>query len=194
MASTKTSQSHPLVINAVVVQQGGGTIGLTFCPGKKQMGALSGDWNRDLSIDLLAIREFGASALVTLMEGWELEHYGVPVQALSEQAKALGIEWLHLPVVDQGIPDRTFDECWDVAGLRLHEILAGGGKIVVHCRGGLGRTGTVAGRLLVEIGEGSESAIARIRSARKGSIENLAQENYVRSCEAMRPERRFEDE
>jgi ADP-ribosylglycohydrolase len=44
------------------------------------------------------------------------------------------------------------------------------------------RTGTVAGRLLVEFGDQPESAIKKVRDARPGAIETAAQERYVRNC------------
>ena len=63
-----TSQSHPLIVNQVTIPDAGGGIGLTFCPGKKGDSMYSGRWDRDLMVDLPAIRDFGATALVTLME------------------------------------------------------------------------------------------------------------------------------
>ena len=59
--------------------------------------------------------------------------------------------------------------------------------IVLHCRGGLGRTGTVAAKLLFEYGEHPERAINLVREARrdeharKNTIENKIQEGYIRS-------------
>jgi len=55
-----------------------------------------------------------------------------------------------------------------------------GEAIVIHCRGGLGRTGIVAARLLVEFGEAPEGALFRVRRARAGTVENRLQEGYVR--------------
>src|SRR5579872_6899833 len=100
MVAPKTSQSHPLRIDAVAVRDGSGTIGLTFCPGKKHSGAYSGAWDRDLCTDLAAIREFGATALVTLMESHELDVVEVPAWRLQEHAREFGLEWHHLPIPD----------------------------------------------------------------------------------------------
>ena len=41
---------------------------MTFCPGKYDRHAMSGYWDRDLNLDLDAIQEWGAVAVVTLME------------------------------------------------------------------------------------------------------------------------------
>ena len=51
--------------------------------------------------------------------------------------------------------------------------------MVLHCRGGIGRTGTIAARLLVEFGVAPEEAIRMVRRARPGTIETPAQEEYV---------------
>lgn len=51
--------------------------------------------------------------------------------------------------------------------------------MVVHCRGGLGRAGTVGARLLVELGVTPAEAIQRVRQARPGAIETRQQERYV---------------
>jgi ADP-ribosyl-[dinitrogen reductase] hydrolase len=49
----------------------------------------------------------------------------------------------------------------------------------MHCYAGLGRTGTIAARLLVEHGMRPDVAIAQVRKIRPGSIETLEQEDYV---------------
>ena len=56
---TRSSASHPLQINAVQADPSFGRIGLTFCPGKKDTLAMTNAWDRDLAIDLEAIRDWG---------------------------------------------------------------------------------------------------------------------------------------
>ena len=51
----RTSITHPLEIAEVEVAPGYGKVGITFCPGKKQKHAATGEWDRDLDIDLDAI-------------------------------------------------------------------------------------------------------------------------------------------
>jgi protein-tyrosine phosphatase len=55
-----------------------------------------------------------------------------------------------------------------------------GSDVVVHCKGGLGRAGMMAARLLVELGMPPEQAIKEVRRARKGAIETSAQEVLVK--------------
>ena len=87
--------------------------------------------------------------------------------------------WFHLPIVDVSIPDEWFEEEWDTAGEELRSILHSGSDVLVHCRGGLGRAGTIAARLLVELGVEPATAIANVRRVRSGAIETSDQEKYV---------------
>ena len=64
----RTSLSHPLQIATVKAPGIPGAIGITFCPGKKQPNAATGAWDRDLGLDLDAIRVWGAATIITLIE------------------------------------------------------------------------------------------------------------------------------
>ncbi len=179
MNRPKTSESHPLRIDSVAVGPGYGRIGLTLCPGKKQTDAQSGVWDRDLNQDMAAIKAFEAAALVTLMPDSELDSLGVPPRQLRDKASEIGIEWYQLPIPDGGIPNQKFEELWADAGRHLRDLLKAGHNIAIHCKGGLGRTGTIAAMLLIEFGMSPKTAIESIRKARPDAIENGIQEQYV---------------
>ena len=71
------------------------------------------------------------------------------------------------------------------AGARLRERLRRGERVLVHCRGGLGRAGSVAARLLVEFGAAPNEAIRQVRVARPGAIETREQEQWVHAQQAV---------
>jgi ADP-ribosyl-[dinitrogen reductase] hydrolase len=175
---TRTSLSDPLRIDEVVVPFYEGRIGLTLCPGKAGPSELGPIWTRDLKLDFAAIRAWGASAVVTLMEADEMEAFSVD-DGLDAAARAIGVDWYPLPIRDGGVPSAAFERSWTWAGLRLRELLRAGKRVLVHCRGGLGRTGMIAARLLVELGVPAERAVAAVRASRKGAIENFAQQRHV---------------
>lgn len=174
----RTSKTDPLQIASIKVPGGEGTIGLTLCPGKKDNSALTGAWDRDLKADIAAIRAWGAAAVVCLMEPVELKL--LHVTGLPAAVKSAGMAWFHLPIRDVDIPSSAFETSWRTKGPKLRSMLAEGRRILIHCRGGLGRSGTIAGRLLIESGMNPEQAIALVRKQRPGAIETPAQEANVR--------------
>lgn len=173
----RTSETHPLRVDPLPV--GNGLLGLTFCPGKRGDSVYGAPWARDLDIDLLAIRDWGAGLVVTLMERFEFDLLGVP--DLPDRVVAAGMSWTHLPIRDVDVPSDPFDAVWPEVRVDLMRRLAAGERVLLHCRGGLGRTGLVAGLLLIEHGVDPESAIRRVRKARPGTIETRGQEAYVRA-------------
>jgi ADP-ribosyl-[dinitrogen reductase] hydrolase len=183
MRPVKTSQTHPLIIPAVTVE-GGGRVGITLCPGKRQPHAATGPWDRDLDIDLDALKAFGADVLITLMESEELAGAALDVKALERAVAARGMTWLHLPIVDLHAPSAEFETAWQQHAARLRDIVQRGGRVVAHCRGGRGRSGLVAARLLIELGWDPEAAITAIRSVNPKAIETPAQEAHVRGYRA----------
>lgn len=173
----RTSLSHPLQIAEARPGSGLGSIGITFCPGKKQPGALTGAWDRDLGIDLDAISAFGAAAIVTLIEDHEINQLGVG--GIGEEIARRHMDWLHMPIADVSVPGPEFEQAWEVHGPGLRARIRDGFNVVVHCKGGLGRAGTISARLLVELGTDAAEAIRQVRAVRNGAIETSAQEHYV---------------
>ena len=98
----RTSTSHPLQIAEVHTGEGQGLIGITFCPGKKQASAATGAWERDLAIDLDAIADWNAAAVVTLLETHEFAMLGV--EGLGAAVEARHMAWYHLPIRDGSVP------------------------------------------------------------------------------------------
>ena len=156
--------------DSLLLPDTGARIGLSACPGL----------GRSLASDLESLREWGARGLLSLIEDHEFALLGVA--SLGKQVEALGMHWWHLPIRDMGTPDAHFESRWRETGQELRRLLGEGESIAVHCRGGLGRTGTIAARLLVELGSEPALAIERVRETRPGSIETREQEAFVYSC------------
>ena len=156
-------------------------LGLSICPGKVDPWAYSGPCVRDLVTDVETIRQWGANHVVTLLEGAELEYLQVP--ALGEAVRKAGMAWHHWEVIDGSAlrtrRDTQADQ-WREECAALLQALDRGEKIFIHCRGGLGRTGTLAARLLIARGLEPEAAIREVRAARPGAIETEEQEEYLR--------------
>ena len=186
MPTTRTSESHPLRVATVTPGDGHGRIGITFCPGKTDPAGMTGSWARDLDTDLDAIQRWGATAVVSLITNEELDL--LSVRGLPGAVRDRHMEWWHTPIPDGCPPGPDFEDTWEVAGEAIRDRLRLGFDVLVHCRGGLGRAGTIAARLLVELGASPDDAIRRVRDARsRCAIETASQEAHVAGCSACPP-------
>ena len=179
----KTSASDPIRVDFVPVSALGlpGRIGMTFAPGKKAPG-IGGSWDRDLVADLDRLRDvYRTSMLVSLVEDDELRHLGIT--ALADGCAALGMQLVRFPIVDGDVPRSLAD--FDALVERIVATAREGGNVVVHCRGGLGRTGLVAAACLVACGHAPAEAVRLVRRSRPGTVETGEQERFVEEYAAL---------
>jgi protein-tyrosine phosphatase/nicotinamidase-related amidase len=147
---------------------GDGSVGITICPGRR-------DRRRNLDADLAVLVGEGVTRLLSLLPETELEWAGVG--DLPARARAVGIDCRQLPIPDQGVP--SLDDARELVGW-CREGLAAGGRIVIACLGGLGRSGTLAACYLVEQGQSAPEAISAVRRARgPRAVETKSQEAFV---------------
>ncbi len=150
---------------------------MTHCPGRNHLDAAGRRWSRDLTADLVSIEAWGAAALISLIEEHEFASLGVP--DLAARMRSRRLDWYHLPIRDMCAPEGDFTSAWAKYDAPISRTLQEGRKIVVHCAGGLGRTGTVVARFLVDAGMAPANAIETVRRVRPGAIESAAQETHV---------------
>ena len=136
-----------------------------------------------METDLQAIIETGTSTLVTFLEDNELVELGVP--DLGERADALGLDWYHVRIPNAGTPDKKAESLWQAIVKNFHWDIKNGQTVVIHCKGGLGRTGMMTARLLMDLGKSVEDAIAMVRKARPGAIETRRQERHLKGLPVL---------
>lgn len=183
----KTSDKYPLYVNLVEDSRLGalsGKIGLTFAPGKTQMICMTGcHWKRSIDKDLATLKDkYGCKVLVSLIQ--EFEFVNVKIPTLRTDAEKLGIHSVWYPIPDGGVPKSP--EHVDPLVKEIVEYIRAGDVVVIHCMGGLGRTGLVAACCLVYIGLAVKEAIKAVRKARKGTVELRVQEEFVAEYERYR--------
>jgi len=148
---------------------GNGKLGMTLLPGRK-------DYSRSLREDLKTMKENNVTHVVTMLTHNEFGSYGVS-DLLKNYEKA-GFNSRYFPILNQGVSS--------VHGMRemvqwIDDILEGGGNVMLHCVGGLGRSGLVAACYLVSKGLDADSAIQEVRRSRSPrAIESKVQEKFVR--------------
>lgn len=169
----RTSRTHELVI-AWLETPAGWRVGLTFAPGKRGPSGRGARWERDLDADLGVIEQAGVRTIACLLEAEELAKWRIT--ALPASATARGIELLHRPIKDGAVP--TLAEARSLVSelfARRHA------PMLIHCVGGLGRTGVVGGCLLRALGVRPDEALARLVAARGDDCpENGPQRRFVR--------------
>jgi ADP-ribosylglycohydrolase len=122
-------------------------------PGK----LLAGEYPGDVTAELTALRlerllQAGINCFVDLTQLGELPDY--------QQALPAGVRYLRRPITDHGVPEQPMQMAEILADVR--EALEAGQVVYVHCRAGIGRTGTVIGCLLAEQGRGGSAALAEL--------------------------------
>jgi len=100
------------------------------------------------------------------------------IPQLPDTARRIGLEFVQFPIRDVSVPD-SINGLRDLV-VRILGAAAIGKTVVIHCRGGLGRSGLVAACCLAALGIDDEQAVAIVRATRNGTIETSAQEQTVR--------------
>jgi len=155
-----TSEDSPLRLDKV---EGLDKVRLAFLPGKRNDG-FAFKHRRDLDADLKTAKEDGVTHIVDLTEKGEPEHRG-GVKDYHGRAKELGFQVIHAPIEDRTVPPLGL--ALDVID-QINRARSEGGTVLIHCMGGLGRTGVIAGMLMAvdNPGLGGDEIIKRIRKAR----------------------------
>lgn len=154
-----------LVIHAINARKG--TLAIAALPGA------GGDYAGDL-------RDIGAwrpGLVISLTTQDEMDAVGAT--DLGQDLQRMGSRWVHLPIDDFGVPGTEVVPLWPAASASARQALGGGGRVLVHCRGGCGRAGMIALRLLIESGERPEPALKRLRAVRSCAVETDAQMQWA---------------
>jgi protein-tyrosine phosphatase len=149
---------------------------MTFAPGKKHHGMYA-LWDRDLDLDLARLRaEYNTDLLVSLIE--EHEFASLQIADLRERVTQYDMEMLWYPIPDGSVPT-SIEELAETVR-RIVDALRRGQTVVIHCMGGLGRTGLVAAAcLLATTSLTPRQAIEIVRRARENTINAYGQEEYI---------------
>lgn len=154
-----------------------GVVGRRMSPGQRELpwvlpGRLVGCARpgllADVTDDLSRLRAAGVRWLVCLEE---VDPIG------PELCERFGLRGYALPIVDMGAPDLAATEA---VCRMIDAALAAGDGVAVHCRGGLGRTGTIlVAYLCWSAGLEAAEAVARARLSEPGFVQSTAQLEFL---------------
>ncbi len=121
--------------------------------------------------DLDLLRAVGITYLITLTER-DLD------QELLAEA---GLKNVHLPIFDREAP--SINQAYMLL-VRMQTLMKRGEVLAVHCKAGIGRTGTILGAWLIRDGGLSAStAIERLRKINPAFVQTPAQERFLQELE-----------
>ena len=141
---------------------------LTPCPGTKEVG---------LADSIAQLKNAGAQALITLLSTAELT--ALNVANLGAEVAAQGLQWFQLPVEDDHAPTPDFLAEFARVKPQLLALLNNGAGVVMHCRGGTGRTGVMGALLMLELGYEWDDLKARIQAVRPKVLTIAAQLDFL---------------
>ena len=145
-----------------------GRIGLGRAPG----------YGSDRFEDFKSIKEQEISKIYCLQEEDELQYLGGETIVQREQSlKEFEIELIHSPIGDFRVP--TPEQATMLSEMILKDVNEGK-SILIHCMGGLGRSGTIAACTLVKYGLKPDEAINLVRKIRPGTLETDEQVGFVK--------------
>jgi protein-tyrosine phosphatase len=138
---------------------------------------------------LQALLDAGVRSFVDLTESHELIPYEPLLRALAAE-RDHEIQYRRMSVEDLGIPTR---EHMTSVLEHIDDEIRSGRPVYVHCWGGIGRTGTVVGCVMVGTGLSASEAIERIAKLRRGtpdagrrSPETEAQRQFISDWAAVK--------
>ena len=124
---------------------------------------LYGDWGSDISF----LRNQGINFVMSLTEEPLIQE---------NLAQESDFGFYHFPIRDMDAPmPRPAHE----AIMVLNKAIARGNKVLIHCKGGVGRTGMIGACYLVTKGYAAEDAITKVRQIHQPYIQTRNQELFV---------------
>ena len=163
--------------NLVRLENFGSEICLSAFPGREHTNVFSIDLMEEF-FDFLESNRY--RSLVSLVEVHEFDQF-ISYPKFEEKIGKRNFSWFFHPLKDMTAPDEIFRERFFETQSHLLENLRSGKKIAIHCKGGLGRSGTIAALLLRHLGFSAEKSIELVRKSRPGAIETEEQEIFIQS-------------
>ena len=140
-----------------------------------------GEWLRD---DVQDWKTAGVDAVLSLLTTQEEREF--EIQNERAEVRKQEMQFMSFPIPDMEVPASQSELAAELEV--VDRALNAGKNVLVHCRQGIGRTGLVAGCLLVSRGISPETAMRKISAARGVPVpETEAQRSWIEHYAAVLP-------
>jgi len=131
---------------------------------------VAGEWIED---EFSGLRTLGVDHVVSLLEPAEQFEIGLAEEeALCTKNK---IRYSSFPIPDRGLPNT--DQAIEFA-TQLYDWIRAGEHVVIHCRAGIGRTGTIAAAVLIQADYSPNEALQLISDARGVEVPDTDEQSH----------------
>lgn len=144
-----------------------GTLIFTPCPGSKGV---------SLPDSIGQLKAAGATAVITLMPTHELQQNDA--ERIDAVCEALGLAWYQLPIEDDCAPEQAFEAAFAEHKAAILALLQAGKKVIIHCKGGSGRTGLMAAILMTQLGYSPTEAQTLVQQLRPKALCHPVHQRY----------------
>jgi hypothetical protein len=135
----------------------------------------AGDWMRD---EIDSWQNANIRTVVSLLESQEIAELSIEDEP--QICASCGIEFISFPIRDRGVPS-SYGALNQLIAPLLPKV-RGGSTVAVHCRAGIGRSGLVAGSILVRAGIPYSQVFPALSRARGLAVPDTeAQAEWVRA-------------
>lgn len=120
--------------------------------------------------------------IICLISDIEIRSIGCNIKKYAEACQANQIDLFKHPIVEMAPPKDLAQWNADVVRRAVAHITEGKGNVLLHCRGGIGRAGTLACNILSSLFEfkTSKAVIQYVRDHRdKKCVESMKQADFV---------------
>jgi protein-tyrosine phosphatase len=128
-----------------------------------------GEWLPD---EVQGWRNAGVGMVVSLLEQGEIDELDLKAEAAL--CREANIEFMQFPIRDRGVPSSI--ESAERISRDIARRVSNGESAAVHCRAGIGRSGTIAACILVCLGCDPALAFAEISRARGIGVPDTAEQ------------------
>ena len=160
-------------------------LGMTLCPGKYQPDSMSGcTWDRNVETDVKVLKALGANCIVTLLSKSDFAR--LRVENLLSCIEENGMKSFWYDIIDGSAP--SDEEQWKEMVIDVtNRLTVKREKVVVHCMGGLRRTGTFVVSVLkyLQLIDNSmlNEANRWLHQSRKNAGPNSVQQKFIEQME-----------